>query len=242
MAVVEELEDIVGAENVETGADELKAYSGDLSFTPPRKPACVVRPADADQVREIVALANRLDFPLVPVSSGPPHMRGDTVPVMGGVVVDLGRMNGIIKIDRPDRVAMVEPGVRFGELQEALAGEGLRLPMPLCPRATKSVIGSCLEREPHTVPKYHLDVSEPLLCTEVVFGSGDVFHTGEASGPGSIQQQWDAGRRQKSPMGFQTDIYRIIQGSQGTMGIVTWATLRCEVMPNLEKPFMVPSD
>ncbi|MBN2025634.1 MAG: FAD-binding oxidoreductase [Actinobacteria bacterium] len=241
MAILEGLQGIVGAENVETSAEELAAYSGDLSFTPPRKPSCVARPADAGQVQQIVELANQLNFPLIPVSSGPPHMRGDTVPVTGGVVVDLGRMKEITMIDRPDRVAMVEPGVRFEDLQDALAAEGLRLPMPLCPRATKSVVGSCLEREPHIIPKYHLDVSEPLLCTEVVFGSGDIFHTGESAGPGSIQEQWDAGRRQKSPMGFQTDIYRIIQGSQGTMGIVTWATLRCEVMPQVEKPWLVAS-
>ena len=242
MALKEELAEIVGAENVLDDEKTLEEYSRDLSFAPPRKPGCVVRPKGAPQVQRIVDLANAARIPLIPVSSGPPHLRGDTVPSMGGIVVDLGRMDRILMIDRLDRVAMVEPGVRFGELQEALEKEGLRLPMPLCPRGTKSVIGSCLEREPHIIPKYHLDVSEPLLCTEVVFGTGDLFHTGEAAGPGTIEEQWRAGRRQKSPMGFQTDIYRILQGAQGTLGMVTWATLRCEVLPRAEKPFLVAAD
>jgi len=241
MSLKEILEGIVGADNTFGDPETLDEYSKDLSFFPARKPAYVVRPGNAGEVQEIIKLANRDRVPLIPVSSGPPHMRGDTVPTMGGVVVDLGRMNEMRMIDRPDRVVMVEPGVRFGELQKALGKEGLRLPMPLCPRGTKSAIGSCLEREPHIIPKYHLDVSEPLLCTQVVFGTGDIFRTGEAAGPGSIEEQWEMGRRQKSPMGFQTDIYRIIQGSQGTMGIVTWATLRCEVLPRLEKPFLVSS-
>lgn len=242
MAVKEDLGRIAGIENVRDDEGTLEDYSRDFSFAPPRRPVCVVRPRDAADVQGVVKLANELELPLIPVSSGPPHLRGDTVPAMGGAVVDLSGMDRVIKIDRPDRVAMIEPGVRFAALQEELRKEGLRLPMPLCPRSTKSVVGSCLEREPHIIPKYHLDVSEPLLCTEVIFGSGDLFHTGEAAGPGSVEEQWEMGRRQKSPMGFQTDIYRIIQGSQGTMGIVTWATVRCEVLPTMEKPFLVASE
>ncbi len=241
MSVKEDLGRMAGAENVSDDPMTLEEYSRDFSFAPPHMPACVVKPRDAGEVQGIVKLANELKLPLIPVSSGAPHLRGDTVPAMGGVVVDLSLLDRIIKVDRPDRVAMIEPGVRYARLQEELREHGLRLPMPLSPRSSKSVVGSCLEREPHIIPKYHLDVSEPLLCTEVVFGSGDLFHTGEAAGPGSIEEQWEVGRRQKSPMGFQTDIYRVLQGSQGTMGIVTWATLRCEVLPAVEKPFLVPS-
>jgi len=120
--------------------------------------------------------------PLIPVSSGPPHFQGDTIPSQGGVVVDLSRMKRIIRVNRRNRVAMVEPGVTFAELQPELEKEVLRLPMPLCPRRSKSAVGNCLEREPTTIPKYQWDISDPLLCTEVVFGSGDLFRTGEAAG------------------------------------------------------------
>ena len=62
-------------------------------------------------------MANETQTPLIPVSSGAPHFRGDTVPsVAGSIIVDLSKMKKIINIDRPRRVAMVEPGVTFGEL------------------------------------------------------------------------------------------------------------------------------
>lgn len=243
MSQKEELIAIVGAANVSDAAETLEAYSRDESFVRQMKPQCVARPQNAEEVQEIVKWANRTATPLIPVSSGPPHFRGDTIPGLGGVVVDLSRMKRIIRINRRNRVAMVEPGVTFAELQPELEKEGLRLPMPLCPRSSKSVIGSCLEREPTTIPKYQWDISDPLLCTEVVFGSGDLFRTGEAAGPGSLEDQWASGQAQTNPMGpFQIDFFRLIQGAQGTMGIVTWASVRCELLPQLQSLFLVASE
>ena len=242
MSEKEKLVAIVGDANVSDTPEALEAYSRDESFVRQMKPQLVARPQNVDEVQEIVKWANRTGTPLIPVSSGPPHFRGDTVPSLGGVVVDLSRMKRIIRINRRNRVAMVEPGVAFAELQSELKKEGLRLPMPLCPRSSKSVIGSCLEREPTTIPKYQWDISDPLLCTEVVFGTGDLFRTGEAAGPGSLEDQWASGQAQTNPMGpFQVDFFRLIQGAQGTMGIITWATVKCELLPQIQKPFLVAS-
>jgi FAD/FMN-containing dehydrogenase len=92
------------------------------------------------------------------------------------------------------------------------------------------------------MPKYHWDIADPLLCTEIIFGSGDMFRTGSAAGPGTLEEQWEVGAAQEVPMGpGQVDWYRIIQGAQGTMGIVTWATIRCERLPKLEEAFFVGS-
>ena len=238
----EELAAIVGGENVSDTTETLEAYSRDESFVRRMKPQFVARPENVDEVQEIVKWANSTGTPLIPVSSGPPHFRGDTVPSLGGVVVDLSRMKRIIRINRRNRVAMVEPGVTFAELQLELKKEGMRLPMPLSPRSSKSVIGSCLEREPTMIPKYQWDISDPLLCTEVVFGTGDLFRTGEAAGPGSLEDQWASGQAQTNAMGpFQVDFFRLIQGSQGTMGILTWATVKCELLPQLQKTFLVAS-
>src|SRR5512137_2957591 len=91
---------IVGTGNVLDSQDILEEYSSDLSFVPQRRPRCVVRPGTADEVMRIVKWANETMTPLVPVSSGPPHFRGDTVPAMGGsVIIDLSRMKKIIRID-----------------------------------------------------------------------------------------------------------------------------------------------
>jgi FAD/FMN-containing dehydrogenase len=233
---------LLGAENVLDEPGALAGYAADHSFAPAREPWSVVRPRTLEQVQELVKFAGAEKLPLIPVSSGAPRFRGDTVPTFGGVMVDMSGMNRILMIDRKDRVAMIEPGVRFGQLQEALRKEGLRLPMPLCPRASKSVVGSCLEREPHIMPKYHLDHSDPMLCNEVVLGTGDIFRTGEAGGPGTIAEQQAAGRRQKIAMDIQMNVNRILQGSQGSFGIVTWSTVKCEVLPQMQKPMLAAGD
>ncbi len=234
---------IVGAANVSQKPSVLEEYSADMSFVNTVRPAYVVKPRNSDDIAKLVKLANRTLTPLVPVSSGPPHFRGDTVPGTGGaVIVDLTRMKKIIRVDRFHRVAMVEPGVTFGELIPAVEKAGLRLNMPLAPRKSKTVVGSMLEREPVVMPKYQWDISDPMACVEVVFGSGETFRTGQAAGPGTIEEQWAAGGAQKTPYGpGPAQWNRLIQGAQGTMGIVTWASLRCELLPKLEEPFFVGS-
>jgi FAD/FMN-containing dehydrogenase len=243
MAVEEKLAKIVGAGNASDKQAILDGYSSDMSFVNPVRPAYVVKPKTAADIEKIVKLANETKTPLVPISSGPPHFRGDTVPGIGGaVIVDLSGMKKIIRIDRKERVAMIEPGVTFGELIPAVGKEGLRLNMPLMPRKTKSVVASMLEREPVIMPKYHWDIMDPLACVEVVFGNGETFRTGAAAGPGTIEEQWAAGGAQKEAAGpGQVSLYRIVGGAQGTMGIVTWASLRCEIIPSLEQAYLVGS-
>jgi len=239
----EKLVKTVGAGSVSYKPAALEEYSRDVSFVNAVRPECVVRPKNAAEVQALVKLANETLTPLVPVSSGPPHFRGDTVPGAGGaVIVDLSKMKKIINVDRARRVAMVEPGVTFGELIAAAAREGIRLNMPLLPRESKTVVGSLLEREPVIMPKYQWDVSDPLACVEVIFGSGDEFRTGQAAGPGTVDEQWMVGGVQKAPYGpGVASWHRLIQGAQGTIGIVTWASMRCELIPALEEPFMVGS-
>ena len=244
MITKEKLAKIVGPVNVSCEKAKLDEYSSDISFANTVRPVCVVTPKNAGDIQKIVNLANKTLTPLVPVSSGPPHFRGDTVPGTGGaVIVDLSKMKKIINVDRARRVAMVEPGVTFGELIPAAEKEGIRLNMPLLPRKTKTVIGSLLEREPVIMPKYQWDISDPLACAEVIFGTGDEFRTGQAAGPGTVKEQWKVGGVQKAPYGpGVASWHRLIQGAQGTMGIVTWASMRCELLPSIEEPFVVGSD
>jgi FAD/FMN-containing dehydrogenase len=234
---------IVGAGNVSADRAILEKYSRDLSFVNPIMPEYVVKPRNADDIEKLVNLARETGTPLVPVSSGEPHFRGDTVPSVGGaVIIDLSGMKRIVRVDRYNRVAMFEPGVTFGELIPAAAKEGMRLNIPLLPRKTKSVVGSLLEREPVVMPKYHWDIADPLCDVEVVLGSGALFRTGAAAGPGTLEEQWQVGGAQKEAAGpSSASWYRIIQGAQGTMGIVTWASARCEILPKLEEPFLVGS-
>ena len=178
---------------------------------------------------------NETATPLVPVSSGGPTLYGDTVPsVPGAVMFDLSRMNRILRIDRRNRMAVIEPGVTYPQLQAALAENGMRVTPPLYPRANKSVVASLLERQPTLIPRYNFQLPEPLRSCGVVWGNGEVMFTGEAgAGPVSLQAQWDAGLVQADAKGpGQTDFFRLLTGAQGTMGIVTWAGVRCELLPS----------
>jgi FAD/FMN-containing dehydrogenase len=239
----ERLIQLVGESNVLDTPEALNAYTRDQSFTSPMKPWIVVKPHDTDQVKDIVEWANETKTPLVPVSSGPPHFRGDTVPsVPGAVIVDLSGMKRIIRIDRRNRITMIEPGVTYEQLQPELAKKGLRLTTPLLPQANKSVAASLLEREPTLVPKYQWAVLDPLRCIEVVWGDANQFRTGEAANQTSLEESWNSGFAQVTPRGpAQTDFYKLVSAAQGTMGIVTWASIKCEVLPQLHKLFFIPS-
>jgi len=244
MAEKKELAKIVGSENVLDDLETLEAYSKDQSFALPRKPLFVVKPENVDEVQGIVKWANQTGAPLVPLSSGPPRFYGDTVPTAAGaVVVDLSRMKRIIKIDSRNRVTMIEPGVTYSELKPELAKHGLRLTTPLLPRSNKSVVASQLERQPTLVPRYQWTLLEPLRCLEVVWGDGSKLWTGEAGEhPPSLEEKWDLDLAQLDPIGpGQVDYYRLVSAAQGSMGIVTWATLRCELLPQLHKLFFIPA-
>ena len=93
-----QLQSIVGAGNVVDEPAILEEHSRDMSFAAGRQPILIVKPKQAQQVHELVRWANQTLMPLIPISSGPPHFRGDTVPALGGVVVDLSGMNKILRV------------------------------------------------------------------------------------------------------------------------------------------------
>jgi len=201
-------------------------FSGNVAF-----------PGAKEDVQEIVKLAGETKTPLVPVSSGPPRFHGASIPEKGGIIVDFSRMNKIRRIDNVSRYAWLEPGVTFGELMPELKKQGLKLVAPLLPRANKSVVASRLEREPVTIPKYQYDFIDPLLTLEVIYGTGEEFRTGSASGPGTLEtlkadkvNPWGPGA---------VDYFRFISGAQGTMGFVTWAITKVEVQPALQKLYFI---
>lgn len=238
------LDKIVGGDYVLASPEILEAYAGDMSFVPRIRPRCVVRPANTEEVQALVKWANETLTPLIPISSGFPHFRGDTIPRVGGaVIVDLSRMKKIMRVDSRNRVAWVEPGVTFGELQAELTKAGLSAYMPLCPKNSKSVLASILEREPVTMPAHHWDCTDPMLCVEAIFGTGDKMRTGEAAGPGTTEEQWNLGKAHMTSFGLaQADEAKLLSGAQGTMGIVTWATLKCRLASKLSRTFLVPSE
>ncbi len=245
MSIKEELINVVGSKRVVDDPKELAQYGGDRNFDLHMKPCCIVKPQDAEQVEKIIKLANKNNTPLVPVSSGGPHVKGGSSPsVPEAVMVDLSGMKKILSINRQQRIAVVEPGVTYSELEAALEKEDLEINFPLKPRANKSVVASVLETEPRLNPMHQWAFIDPLRCVEVTWGDGNRMYTGEAAGgPLDLQKQWAGERWQVSGSGpWMFDFYRILTGAQGSMGIVTWAAVRCQVKKRIHKMYFVNSD
>jgi FAD/FMN-containing dehydrogenase len=236
--------ELVGSDNLLDDPAVLESYAADESFALPSRPRLVVRPGDEDEVQALVDWANRTATPLVPVSSGPPHFHGDTVPsAPGAIIVDLRRLDKIRHIDSRNRMVVIEPGVTYATAQAELAREGMRITPPLLPRANKSVVAGLLERQPTLIPRYSHTLLEPLRDCGVIWGNGDKFFTGEAgSAVPDLERQWSRGLLQINPKGpAQTDFSRLLSGAQGTIGIVLWASVRCELVADPRKVLFVHS-
>jgi len=242
--------------NLFTSLQELMA-TGSLSIDPDelgvsaryglgrqgQPPICILRPGNSDELGAIIQYANENNLCLTVTSSAGVHRKGGIANFGEHILIDLSGWKKIDLIDRRNRVCRVEPGVTYAELLPALAAHGMTLPVPLSPRDGKSVLAAMMDREPCIWANKQWDSGDPVASTEFFFGSGERFRTGAAGGPGSIEQQRQSGGAQKHPAGpSQMDFHRVVQGSQGTMGIVTWITLRTEIMPTVQETYLVGAE
>jgi FAD/FMN-containing dehydrogenase len=233
MRIKNELAKIVGEDHVSDTAEDCLKYSRDQSLLPPGMAEAVVWPGSSEEVGRIVTWCNEKNIPVVPVSSKV-HFYGCSIPKQGGLVVDLGRMNKILEIDSSNRLVRFEAGVTWDQLVTELAKKSLRPIMPLLPPGNRSPLTDALEREVPTNIVY--DYGEPMQSIEVVWPTGEVFRCGSASVNGFP----DSNSRGANPSGPGLDFYRFFQQAQGTMGIVTWASLKAEGIPRMDKIFFAP--
>ena len=233
MEIKDKLLEIVGRENFSDEAKDLEAYSKDFSLAPSGLPSYVVKPKDAQEVQQVIQLANENLVPVVPVSS-PVHFNGATIPKKGGIVIDLTRMNRVLEVDDFNKRVRVEVGVTWEQITSHLAKQGFRVIMPLLPHPLRSVVTDHLEREVITNTVY--DYGEPLQSMEVVWPNGEIFRLGSASVTGYP----DSPSKGANPTGPGIDFYRFLQGAQGTMGVVTWANLKIQFQPKKDKIFLAP--
>jgi FAD/FMN-containing dehydrogenase len=195
-----------------------------------------VMPRTVKEIQKIVRLANRNSFILTPRSSAT-DFSSISFPAENWVLVDLTRMDSILKVDERNRAIMIEPGARWGPVREELKKRGLRPLYPLAPNKDKSVLTSFLEREPRLIPKF--EYAESILTMEVVLPNGDVFRTGSASGPAVNSKRSKIDK--VGPHGPSVIEYvRLFQGSQGALGIATWINVKVENLPSLQKLFFIP--
>ena len=230
------LRDTVGAENVIDGEQGIRQYLHSFAVKPKALPRAIVLPRDSATIQRIVILANDLCVPITPVSSRI-HLHQGADPVKGGIMVDLRHLNRILEIDRRNRKVRVEAGVTWGQLIPALMKENLMITNPLFPHRETSVVSSLLDRTPPLDPRF--ECAEPIASLELVWPTGELFRTGTAShvnyGASSAGGAYPYGPGPIDPL-------RLLQGSQGTMGIVTWANIRVKKRPTLNETILVPLD
>ena len=237
---IKKLIELFGTEKVCDKPECLESYAKNAHLGVGVTPVCVIKAQDAEDVVKAVNWACETNTPLIPVSSTGKHYHGGSNPsVPEAVMLDLSKMKTIRSINRTFRVAVAEPGVTYGELQEALAKEGLRLNTSLAPRSDKSVLADVLDVVPRIDPTTQWSYKEPLRCVEVVWGDGQKMGTGEANGP-DLEKQQAMGKWQINPDGpAHIDYIRLLTSSQGTMGVVTWASLHCTTLPSIHHMFMI---
>jgi hypothetical protein len=238
MTIKEQLTEIVGKKNMLDSQSAVERYGRDYSLERAGAFTCVVRPGTVAETQRVVQLANEAKFAVVPQSSGV-HFNGAAIPKEGGIVLDLSSMNRITEIDEVNRIAHIQVGVTWEQFQNELEARGYRSIIPLLPHSSRSVITDWLEREQPVVQK--LEYSEPLLSLQIIWGNGELFVSGSASihsfrNPGVTAD--GTAPLGPGPMSYDT----FLTGSQGTMGVVTWATVQFEPMPTLTKAFFIPTD
>ena len=224
----EDLVGIIGAEYVTDDTNIREKYAQDFSFVPPRRPNYVVYPANTEEVQAVVRFANQHSIAITPRSSAV-SFYGASIPSQGGILMDLGRMNKILEIDPKDRKVKVEPGVTWSQVQDELKKHGMMVSGPLLPHPGKSVLTSTMQREPMVIPKP--EYNETFMAGEIVIGSGELFWMGTAIAKGMV------GRC--NPEAFLLGT-RLFHGHQGTLGIVTWANIKAEFIPRMDKLFFIP--
>lgn len=212
-AALRALRDALPAPALLLEAADRIAYSYDNSKRQ-AQPLAVVLPETAEQVAATVAICVAHGLPITARGRGT-NTTGASVPVAGGVVISFERMRRILSINPADRYAVVEPGVLNGDLQAALAPLGFFWP-PDPTSAPYSTIGgnlACNAGGPRAV-KYGA-CRDNVLALRAVDGSGQAFRCGAPTSKGAV--------------GF--DLTRLLIGSEGTLALITEATLKLTPLP-----------
>jgi len=219
--LLRQLADIVGATHVSTSTVDRITHSFDATQRQ-CLPDVVVHPSRVEEVSQIVRLANTERIPILPRGAGS-GFTGGSLPVRGGIVLVLTRMNRILEIDTDNLIAVVEPGVITGRLQKEVERLGLFYPPDPASKDFSTLGGNIAECAggPRCV-KYGV-TRDYVLGLEVVTPTGAIIHTG--------------GRTMKNVVGY--DLTRLFVGSEGTLGIVTRITLRLLPKPEARKTMLV---
>lgn len=220
----EQLIEIVGDENFSDSLIDMIAYSKDASEHK-HTPDGVVWVTTTEQVSAVLKLANDTGFPVIPRGSGT-GLAGLAVANTGGLIMDMSRMNKILKISLEDRLVVVEPGVVYESLQTELTPHGFFFPPDPASGKVATLGGNVATNAGGVKGAKYGVTKDYVLALEVVLADGRVLDTGSNC--------------IKSVSGY--DLTKLFVGSEGTLGVVTKITLKINPKPPISATAMATFD
>lgn len=222
--IVDRLIKIVGKKNVLTDKEKMEPYSYDE--TPKEQyahmPEVVVTPKTAEQIAEIVKLANKELIPITPRGAGS-GLSGGAIPAFGGIVISVEKMNKILEIDYKNMMMVLEPGVVTNDINALVAEKGLfyaGYPMSV---ETCYIGGNVAENAGGGKAVKYGVTGRYIMGLEMVTPTGEIVQLG--------------GKRVKDVTGY--DIKQLIIGSEGTLGIVTKIIIKLIPLPTSKVDLLV---
>ena len=214
--ILKSLVEIVGDKGVSNRPEELWFYSRDPGVLSPHLPDYVVAPKTTEQVQRVVLLANREKIPVVPMGNGM-ALTGLVIPLKGGIVMDMKRMNKIVEVNEKARYAVVEGGTSQGVLKAYLQDHHphLRHSLPDAPPTTTIAANVSLHGQGRLTQQYGFN-SDMVTGLEVVLPTGELCKIGSPS----IGPYWFS----KGPT--LPDLSGLFLGWLGTTGILTKVGLK----------------
>lgn len=220
--ILKELQEIVGKDFVSNSKEELFIYSVDPGASEPRPADFVVLPEASKEIQAIVRLANKERIPIVPMGGGL-TLSGLILPVKGGIVLDMKRMNRILEIDEMNRYAKIEAGVSTGRLMAHLEENypNLEVSIPDAPPSV-TVAGNTLIHGSGFLSQKYGNHADMLNGLEVVLPNGELCKVGSCA----VSDQWFT----RGPI---PDFIGLFTSAFGTMGVITKLSIKLYPKPKM---------
>jgi len=216
------IEKIVGPENVSNEPYSLECYARDSTTNKPSLPDYIAMATTVEQIQGLVRLANKEKIPVIP-AVGMSNTGGLTIPVEGGIILDLHKMDKIIEINRDIDYAIVEPGVTIGQIDTELKKIGYWVSLPVGPPGSAGLLpGYILHGYGHLGGKFGIN-SEQITGAEVVLPDGELVKLGG----GAVSPYWF----HRTPI---PDLLGLVLGWQGATGIVTKLSINIYQRPKFK--------
>lgn len=211
-AIIDQLDHILGSANVSTAKADVDLHAKDQSQHEAHPAEVVVWPLTGQQTADVLKLANENHIPVTPWGVGT-GLEGNSIPLHGGILMSFERMNQIVEVHADDFQVTVQPGIGHKDLNEKLARYGLFFPPDPGANAT---VGGMLANNAAGIRTVKYGASKDnVLKMQVALADGRLIHVGS--------------RSVKQSAGY--DLLHLLVGSEGTLGVITEATLKLVPVP-----------